>query len=207
MMERNTSFTVGDSQNVRFAPAGIIDREGPETVWENGVQVPAKFYINGLLLFPDDFSANDRPANVPTLAGKVVNNTPSSFPNRNNTNNCLILTKEQFKRLEAKGVIFLPAAGYSEFGQSTVSNFSETEVSFYYQTSTVAYTTDNGNGYVPWLGENGVSNVNWISNTNTQHFYVENGSMNMYNMQGQPANRRCAVRLVPEVPASAWQNQ
>lgn len=95
-MERNTSFTVGRTQNVRFAPAGIIDREGPETVWENGVEVPAKFYINinGLLLFPNDFSANDWPTNVPTLAGKVVNNPPSSFPNRNNTNNCLILTKE-----------------------------------------------------------------------------------------------------------------
>jgi hypothetical protein len=123
----------------------------------------------------------------------------------NNTNNCLTLTKEQFKRLEAKGVIFLPAAGFAWPGTSTVSNFSEYSVSFYYHTSTVAYTTQSdGNGYVPWLGENGVSNVNWISNTNTQHFYVENGSMNMYNMQGQSANRRCAVRLVREVPASAW---
>ena len=168
------------------------------------VPVPAKHYIDGLLLFPDDFNANDWPTNVPTLAGKVVNNTPSVYPKRDNTGNCLILTKEQFKRLEAKGVIFLPAAGYSEYGQSTVSNFSEYSVSFYYHTSTVAYTTNNGNGYVPWLGENGVSNVNWISNTNTQQFYAENGPLNMYNMQGQPANRRCAVRLVREAPASAW---
>jgi hypothetical protein len=159
------------------------------------------------LLFPDDFSANDWPTNVPTLDGKVVNNTPSNYPTKYNTNNCLTLTKEQFKRLEAKGVIFLPAAGYAEYGQSTVSNFSEYSVSFYYHTSTVAYTTNNGNGYVPWLGENGVSNVNWISDNSVFQFYVENGSMNMYNMQGQPANRRCAVRLVREVPASAWQNQ
>lgn len=91
MMERNTSFTVGSTQNVRFAPAGIIDREGPETVWDNNVEVPEKFYINGLLLFPDDFSANDWTTNVTTLAGKVVNNPPSSYPNRNNTNNCLTL--------------------------------------------------------------------------------------------------------------------
>ena len=208
MMERNTSFTVGNTQNVRFAPAGIIDREGPETVWENGVEVPAKHYIDGLLLFPDDFSANDWPTNVPTLAGKVVNNPPSSFPNMNNTNNCLTLTKEQFKRLEAKGVIFLPAAGYAEYGQSNVSNFSEYSTSFYYHTSTVAYTTnERGLGNVPWLGENGVSNVNWISDFSVFQFYVENGSMNMYNMQGQSANRRCAVRLVREVPASVWRNQ
>ena len=38
-------------------------------------------------------------------------------------------------------------------------------------------------------------------------YMYENGSMNMYNMQGQPADRRCAVRLVREVPASVWQNQ
>lgn len=204
-MERNTSFTVGRTQNVRFAPAGIIDREGPETVWENNVEVPAKFYINGLLLFPDDFNANDWPTNVPTLAGKVVNNTPSEYPNRYRTNNCLTLTKEQFKRLEAKGVIFLPAAGYAGYGTSSVTNFSEYSVSFYYHTSTVAYTTQSdGRGTVPWLGENGVSNVNWISDNYNFQFYAENGSMNMYNMQGQSANRRCAVRLVREVPASAW---
>ena len=208
MTERNTSFTVGSTQNVRFAPAGIIDREGPETVWENGVEIQAKHYINGFLLFPDDFSANDWPTNVPTLAGKVVNNPPSFYPNMHNTNNCLTLTKEQFKQLEAKGVIFLPAAGYSEYGQSSVSNFSEYSTSFYYHTSTVAYTTnERGLGNVPWLGENGVSNVNWISNNNNQQFYAENGSMNMYNMQGQSANRRCAVRLVREVPASVWRNQ
>ena len=207
MMERNTSFTVGSTQNVRFAPAGIIDREGPETVWENNVEVLAKFYINGLLLFPDDFSAIDWTTNVPTLAGKVVNNPPSSYPNRNNTNNCLILTKEQFKRLEAKGVIFLPAAGFAGHGTSSVSNFSEYSVSFYYHTSTVAYRTDHGNGFVPWLGENGVSNVNWISDNSVFQFYAENGSMNMYNMQGQSSKRRCAVRLVREVPASVWRNQ
>lgn len=106
--------------------------------------------------------------------------------------------------MEAKGVIFLPAAGFAGHGTSSVTNFSETSVSFYYHTSTVAYTTDGGNGYVPWLGENGVSNVDWISNNYNYQFYAENGSMNMYNMQGQPANRRCAVRLVREVPASAW---
>lgn len=192
LQERRTSFTVGTTNNVRCAPIGIVDHYGPEE--RNGVQMP--HYICGLLIFPDDFSASDWPAGVPTLNGKIINSAPNKFPQWDNENGCLTMTKEQFKRLEAQGVIFLPCTGKSAINQNSVTANGEYDCSLYYQTSTVAYTT-TGHTNVDWLGE---TNVNWISDNTTFQLYCQNGSFNLYNMQGQNSTDQCAVRLVRD----AW---
>lgn len=192
LQERHTSFTVGNTSDVRCAPIGIVDHYGPEQ--NNGTQLP--HYICGLLIFPDDFSASDWPTGVPTLNGKLVNNPPQSFPTMWTDNGCLTMTKEQFKRLEAKGVVFLPCAGKSAIDKNSVSANGEYDCALYYQTSTVHYKT-NGHTTVDWLGE---TNVNYISDNTTFQLYCQNGSFNLYQMEGQSSSDQCAVRLVRD----AW---
>jgi len=229
LFRRNTTFTVGSTNNVRFAPAGILMEEksqvvtqyytnnGPWWFWNgtDNVQSLYKVWRTGILIFPDDFTMAQWPSSVPSLVGRLVNNMPTgegggdrvdhnTWPTEYNRSVCINLTKEQYKALEAVGVVFLPATGCAGLSTSNVSRFTQNgETALQYQTSTVSYVIDPTSPRatdVPWLRELGepYQNVSWISDWKNDRWYM---TYNQLSSRHNSDNiERCAVRLVRD----AW---
>lgn len=185
---RQTSLTIGNTSNVRYAAAGIrmtriwhsYESESSPSYWTNGTWYEG--YIPGILIFPDDFSIDQWPSGVPYP--QHLNGT-GTWPNLYGGDEKY--TQEQFAQLEAAGVIFLPMTGSGTIGGS-ISNMNvqgynsenSTDARLAYWTSTNYAVNQHGN-----QGE-----------TSSAYWYYIDQHQNSYNMAGNPRMGLAAVRLV-----------
>lgn len=122
------SSTINGVENARFVKARISDASNGEGVG-----------LNGLIIFPDVYEHPD-PEDVPYPVN--INNGATAF----NANTYNI---SQWDAMEAKGAVFLPAAGCQE--DNTISTIN---AQCFYWTSTCQNHSSNSSDYAPELAKN-----------------------------------------------------
>lgn len=133
--------------------------------------------VDGLLLFPDNFSWN-----ATTMGGEpvTVDNTSANY----NTTNCAI-SLEKWNVLEASGVVFLPGTGYRPQNENTVVNLSPARGYYWFCDSN---GTQSGSGST-------------YDNNSTFYFYFGQGD-NWATTYTMSKRSGAAVRLVHDVATS-----
>lgn len=127
--------------------------------------------VDGLLLFPDQFTWN-------------MTSIPSTVDNINgiyNSTNCSI-SLSSWNNLEAAGVVFLPGTGYRSQNENTVNNLSPAR------------------GYYWFSDTNGKQSGSGTTYDNNSTFYLYFGQGNIWSTTST-MTKRCgvAVRLVHEL--------
>ncbi len=149
---------------------------------------------DGILVFPDNFTAEQWNECGATLPSGAINNM-GCHPDIHgyNADGMVFLTMEQFRALESKGVIWLPATGKAHINGSIYAfdrpNNTSSAALYYWTASPYDYMRTTA-------GEQTNARGNVAS---AFQFYVQNNG-GAYAMCGQSRTDRCAVRLVRQAP-------